>query len=564
MALNLTREEKVLGQENFQRVAEELKRDAADNPSRRDFMKSLALTGGLVVPVGTAAYFKYADNWNPTTHADAKPVRTALIGAGDEGGVLIGEHNPKYIKIVAVADIRPSNRDRIFTGDLEPEKDECGKLKPKSTWKRKKSSPRLGLNYHYKEEAKAIKVYDDYKKVLEDPDIEAVIIALPLHLHAKVAIEALNAKKHVLCEKLMAWNITLCKEMITAAKENDRILSIGHQRHYSMLYAHALELMQSDVLGDVHHIRALWHRNNGIQKVNDKGELMFDKDKLPVYKDSWKPDIPKDDRDALEKEIRKHGYKSMEELCRWRLYNRTGGGLMAELGSHQLDACSIFLGKVHPLAVTGVGGKYFYRDDREVDDHVFVTFEFPGKNYYVKNDKGENTDDVKDKDDKVIVTYSSISTNQFESYGECVMGTRGSMVVELEKSIFLYPEAGRSAVATVGTTGGGKPALETSSSTVGTSALAGPITAASSVSRGYREEMEHFAYCIRMRDQGMMADRPNVRCDGVHAMADAIIALTSNLAMRDHKRIEFDPDWFKADKMDKVPDKDMKLELIEG
>ena len=75
----------------------------------------------------------------------------------------------------------------------------------------------------------------------------------------------------------------------------------------------------------------------------------------------------------------KYGYKSLDELVRWRLYNRTGAGLMAELGSHQLDACSIFLGKKHPLAVTGIGGTFFYTDGREVDDHVFVTFEFPGK-----------------------------------------------------------------------------------------------------------------------------------------------------------------------------------------
>ncbi len=549
MALNMTREEKILGQENFQRVAEEL--------TRRDFMKSLALTGVVVAPVGAAAYFKYADNWNPSVQNDAKPVRTALIGAGDEGGVLIGEHNPKYVKIVAVADIRPSNQERIFTGDLEPEKD-----KPKSEWRRKKTSPRLGLNFHYKEEAKSIKVYDDYQKVLEDPTIEAVIIALPLHLHAKVAIEALNAKKHVLCEKLMAWNITQCKEMIAAAQKNDRLLSIGHQRHYSMLYAHALEVLQSGVLGDVRHIRALWHRNNGVQKLDDKGEPKFDKDGLPVYRDGWKPDVPEEDAKALAESIRKHGYKSMEELVRWRLFNRTGGGLMAELGSHQLDACSIFLGKVHPLAVTGVGGKIFYpTGDREVDDHVFVTFEFPGKNYF----KGPDTHEVKDADDKVIVTYSSISTNSFESYGECVMGTKGTLLVELEKSIMLYPEAAaaRTAVTTVGTAGGGKPALETSGSNTGAVALAGPITAASSVSRGYREEMEHFAYCIRMRDQGMASDRPNVRCDGVHAMADAIIALTSNLAMRHQKRIEFKPEWFDP-LSSEVPDVEKKPEIITG
>ena len=95
-----------------------------------------------------------------------------------------------------------------------------------------------------------------------------------------------------------------------------------------------------------------------------------------VYRDSWKPRrSPRPTRIDFEK----YGYKSLDELIRWRLYNRTGAGLMAELGSHQLDACSIFLGKKHPLAVTGIGGTFFYTDGREVDDHVFVTFEFPGK-----------------------------------------------------------------------------------------------------------------------------------------------------------------------------------------
>ena len=127
----------------------------------------------------------------------------------------------------------------------------------------------------------------------------------------------------------------------------------------------------------------------------------------------------------------------------------------------------------------------------------------------------------------------------------------------------LYPEAAaaRSTVTSLASAGGGKPALETSGSTAASAALVGPITAASSVSRGYREELEHFAYCIRMREQAMSADRPNVRCDGVHAMADAIIALTANLAMKNHQRIEFKPEWFDP-KSPEVPDAEMKPETI--
>ncbi len=312
--------------------------------------------------------------------------------------------------------------------------------------------------------------------------------------------------------------------------------------------------MSTGVLGDVRHIRALWHRNNARPKLDAQGKP------IPgAYKDGWRPDLKDEDVQALANRVKKYGYKSVEELVRWRLYNRTGGGLMAELGSHQLDACSIFLGKIHPLAVSGVGGKYFYRDDREVDDHVFVTFEFPGPNYYADPEHAK----VKDKDDKVIVTYSSVSTNAFEAYGECVMGSKATMVVEAEQSIQLYPDAGR-AVAMSVTTGGGQPAIDTSSSTNAPATAAAAVTGTGSgpVSRGYREEMEHFAYCIRMWDQGLSKkDRPNVRCHGTQAMADAIIALTSNLAMKTHQRIEFKPAWFDP-KSPEVPDPAAKPEEL--
>jgi predicted dehydrogenase len=550
MTLYLSPEQKKTGQENFQQAV------GQRGWTRRDFMKGL-LAAGAALPVSAAAYYGYQQ-------LRGNPVRAGLIGGGDEGGVLVGMHNPDYLKFIAVADIRPSNRKRIFTG--EP------------------TGPRLGFNKIYGKDAeKDIKVYDNYKELLENKDVEAVVIALPLHLHAQVAMDALRAGKHVLCEKLMAWNVPQCKDMIKASDETDRILTIGHQRHYSLLYAHGVELINSGELGDVRHIRALWHRNNTWPRLDASGKEIV-VDGYPVLRDGWHPEIPKEDREALEAKIRQLGYKSMNELVRWRLYNRTGGGLMAELGSHQLDACSIFLGKVHPLAVSGVGTKSFYRHeyetgDREVDDHVFVSFEFPGPDYFEKDDNGKPTGKVKDKDSVVVVTYSSINTNSFEPYGECVMGDRATMVVENEQSIMLFPERNPNQKAgedkptgvTVASTGGGKPTVD---STATTGALApskaqergadalGPVP----VSRGYREEMEHFAYCIRMHDKAEGKEeketwRHTPRCHGRVAMADAIIALTSNLAMRHRQRIEFQPEWFEAENP-AVPDAENKPEII--
>jgi predicted dehydrogenase len=528
MALDLTPEQKEIGKQNFHRVVGKLGTDQNTGLSRRDFMRGL-VAAGAAGPISAAPHYR-SHNHN----FRQRPVKAGIIGVGDEGGVLIGEHNPAYVEFIAYSDIRPSNQVRIFQDERQ----------------RNPNSPRRGFNFHYGNDARnKIRLYEDYKQLLANPEIELVVIALPLHLHAGVSIEALRAGKHVLCEKLMAWNIRQCKEMIKAADETGKYLAIGHQRHYSMLYAHANEVVQSGVLGDVHHIRALWHRNNTVR-------------------DSWRPEIKPEDRAALAGNIRQHGYKSMEELVRWRLYKRTGGGLMAELGSHQLDASSIFLGKQRPIAVTAVGGKHFYHDDREVEDHVYCIYEFPGKNYDRSKGPDATTNDI------VIVTYSSISTNSFEKYGECIMGSKGTLVVEEEQTAMLYGGAGaataqRGTGVTVTTTGG-RPALDASSSTDAPGprrdAAAGEAALGVGLpSRGYREEMEHLAYCIRNRDQGTASDRERLqpRCDGRHAMSDAIIALTANKAMSDQasKRIVFQDDWFDPAK-DAVPPVNLQVETI--
>ncbi len=99
--------------------------------------------------------------------------------------------------------------------------------------------------------------------------------------------------------------------------------------------------------------------------------------------------------DITDEQAQKFGYtaktlpggynrSALEELVRWRLWERTGGGLMAELGSHQLDASGIFIsamgpegGKALPLTVQAVGGRSLFPMDRECEDHVYCMYEFP-------------------------------------------------------------------------------------------------------------------------------------------------------------------------------------------
>jgi predicted dehydrogenase len=551
MALDLTPEQKAVGSANFQRVVGKLA-DAKDEPTRRQFMQGM-IGFGSVLPLSAAAYFGYGRD---AAYRDLRnnPVKAALIGCGDEGGVLASDHDPDYVNIVAVCDIRPSNMKRIFDGEGI-------------------ATRRRGLKYHYGSNAdRTIKKFEgDYKDLLNDTTlgIEMVIIALPLNLHHQCVMDCLDKDhiKGILCEKLMAWNITQCKEMIRKADEKQKLLAIGHQRHYSMLYAHANDVVKSGVLGDVRHIRALWHRNNAKPKLNAQNQPMTETANghvIPVFTDSWRKDPSPDDVRVLEGKLRGYGWRDMKELVRWRLFRRTGGGLMAELGSHQLDACSIFLGKKHPIAVSAVGGKNFYQDEREVEDHVYCSFEFPGA-HYEKGVPSHSSDGKAVYNDVVTVTYSSISTNDLEAYGECVMGTKGTLITEREQAVYLYGGNSRSTEVTANTTGS-RPVLDASASTAPIERQAQAVGAASmgpAISFGYKEEISHLAYCIRNRNQGSERDRENLkpRCDGRAAMADAIIALTANQAMRKHQRIEFKDEWFDASKPD-VPDEDMRVEPV--
>ena len=189
---------------------------------------------------------------------------------------------------------------------------------------------------------------------------------------------------------------------------------------------------------------------------------------------------------------------ALEELIRWRLWDRTGGGLMAELGSHQLDAASIFLTAHGPTATNrsrspslAVGGRSIFPADRECEDHVYCNFEFPGPSYYADaaNQK------VANPNDKVVVTYSSINGNGFGGWGETVFGTKATLILDQEQDAMLFAGSNTGTKVEVRPGKDGKPSLETYE-TGGGAAVAQAATA-ENTSRGYREEIEHWAWCIR-------------------------------------------------------------------
>lgn len=468
--MELSREQIRKGRENFRIYT---------GVNRRDFLRA-----AVAAPTVGAVYFGYGK-------MTGAPVRAGIIGTGNEGcDAMIAQSPPDYLNYVAYHDIRPTNIARARRKFVEL------------------YGPKVGGQ---------VKFHDTWKGMLADKNIEAIVVATPLFTHAKFTMEALEAGKHVLCEKLMAHNITDSKAMVRMAEKKNLLLSIGHQRHYSTLYHEAMQSIESGAIGTVKYIRALWHRNNTLT-------------------DGWKPEVPEADKTV---DYKAHGYKSIEQLIRWRLYNDTGGGLMAELGSHQLDACSIFLKHAKPIAVSGIGGKHYFTDDRECEDHVYCCYEFP---------------------DGQTVTYSSINTNAMEGYGEVVMGTRGTLMVMHERDVLLFNERDpfegkrdtKKIDLKVEQAKKGEATMYSAAS-LGLPAEAAKQSASAAVSRGYKEELEHFAYAIR--NPGA-----KVRCDGRVALGDAVMALTSNQAMRMNQRIEFKEAWYDPSSPE-VPDAVPKTDL---
>lgn len=573
--MNPTPEQKEIGRGNYYSAVGEY-----EKIHRRDFL-TRTVAGGAALGAGVGAmYFGYGK--------PSRPIRIAVIGTGDEGSVLIGALNPEYVEVKAICDCRPSSQFRAFHGDW-------------STSNTISVRPGLMNVFGWKSEEEArrhVKVYSDYMDVMKDPDIEGVIIATPLFLHAPMSVAAMLHGKHVLCEKLMAHNVAECKWMTRVAQANKRFLSIGHQRHYNILYDNAVNMIRWGLLGEIHHIRAQWHRANLPGKDSWElpipgGEMTPDGKKvdnllsqLSRFKEALTNASNKDaaflkmqiaqwtalDSDKFVDAV-KYGYvddpsilgtgkvrSAMEELIRWRLWDRTAGGLMAELGSHQIDAASIFIAalskdvgkKVHPLTVHAVGGRQIFPPNRDADDHVYCTFEFPGQGFDFDKvgffDKMNNYPPQtgvpsyeEDPNKKVVVTYSSINGNGYGGYGEIVMGTKGTLVLDKELEAMLYQTGPTYAKAGVKKDG--------SSAVLDTSASWDPSLAKAAegpkVSRGYKEEIEHWAWCI---SQGDWANQP--RCDGSVGLADAVIALVSRQAIQNsnkrggHGFVPFDPKWF--------------------
>lgn len=180
----------------------------------------------------------------------------------------------------------------------------------------------------------------DYRTLLASPDIEALVVATPSHLHKDVAIAALQSGKHVYCEAPLASSIDDARAIAAVAKAAATVVfASGLQGRSNSLYRHVWSFVKSGVLGEVAVAKAQWNR-----------------------KESWRRPGPNPQREAV---------------SNWRLGRATSAGLPGEIGIHHFDLATAFLA-TPPLAVTGAGSVIQWRDGREVPDTVDCAFDYPG------------------------------------------------------------------------------------------------------------------------------------------------------------------------------------------
>jgi predicted dehydrogenase len=180
---------------------------------------------------------------------------------------------------------------------------------------------------------------EDYKKILDDKEIKAVIIATPTHQHKTIVLDALKAGKHVYCEAPLAGNIEDARSIALAARDAKRqVFQAGLQMRSDPQRQFLLPFIRSRALGPWVMARAQWHK-----------------------KQSWRAASSNADR---------------EKALNWRLSKATSLGLLGEIGIHQIDQASWFINS-RPLSVTGVGTNALWKDDRDVADTVHAMFEYP-------------------------------------------------------------------------------------------------------------------------------------------------------------------------------------------
>ncbi|MEM8894387.1 MAG: Gfo/Idh/MocA family oxidoreductase [Bacteroidota bacterium] len=291
--------------------------------SRRAFIKSSSL-GALSIPLISSGLIKSGSK---------EKLGIGIIGCGDRGGGIaksILGHD--LFQIQAVCDIIPFRLSNIA-------------------------------------KATGAQAYEDYRSLLDDSKVDAVLIAVPFGLHDEVALNTIQSQKHIYCEKTMVKGMDEIQTVLDSYRDSRLVFQTGHQYNSSELYQKVEQIVKSGYLGEVTAFECQWNRNG-----------------------DWRREVPD---------------PKWERMINWRMYREHSGGLVAELCSHQIDFINRVLGET-PVKIMGTGGIDHWKDGRETYDNIHMLFEYPSG---------------------VDASFTCTTTNAFEGYQIKILGKKGTIIM---------------------------------------------------------------------------------------------------------------------------------------
>ena len=200
----------------------------------------------------------------------------------------------------------------------------------------------------------------DYRRVLDDKSVDAVVIATPDHWHCPLTVFACMAEKDVYVEKPLSHNIWEGQKAIQAARNHKRVVQVGMQCRSAPYIIHAQQYIREGKLGKIAYCR--------VCNLKSGGPFLQQPDTAPppgVDYDLWLGPAPQ------------HAFNPGRFHKQWHYYWDYSGGDMANDGVHQIDVARWLMGKDWPKYVTSNGGNFaFEKDDNETPDTQTATFEF--------------------------------------------------------------------------------------------------------------------------------------------------------------------------------------------
>lgn len=264
--------------------------------------------------------------------------------------------------------------------------------------------------------------YTDFRRLLERPEVDAVFVVTPDHWHALNTILATEAGKDVYVEKPTAVRVSEGRQMVEAARKNNRIVQVGTQQRSSFVFQNAVDIVRSGKLGPISFVRT-WNYGNeypaGIGNPPDGAP--------PAGLDweMWLGPAPRVPYNANRFGVAVDAEGNFTRWATWRYFWDYAGGMMTDWGVHLLDIVQWAMEVDYPTSVAAVGGKFYLQDNRDTPDTIVATYQYP----------------------TFVATYENRQDNGFpmegHGYGIMFHGTNGTLFVD-RSVLKLMPEKGSS------------------------------------------------------------------------------------------------------------------------